>query len=331
MTLSTKHKLTIVTVVYWVLLSYMVAALVWWFVALQKQNNLMANMLLSDLKRDDPHYIGKATLIQAAHNRKVAQYIGEGSTFLALIFFGAVFVFRATRRQIRLSHQQHNFMMAVTHELKTPIAVAQLNLETLQKRKLDEEKQQKLISNTLQEANRLNTLCNNILLAAQLDAGGYKTVQQELNLTDIVAGSARNFSNRYPQRSIEADIDEGVYVLGEELLLQMLVNNLIENALKYSPVEGKVGIRLKSNENKTVLQISDEGIGISDEEKKQVFEKFYRSGDEKIRNTKGTGLGLYLCKKIVQSHKGTITISDQQIKGSIFKVTINTYHDRKQG
>ena len=329
MTFTTKQKLTIVTVVYWVLLSYMVAALVWWFVALQKQNNLMANMLLSALKKDDPHYIGKAILIEAAHNRKVAQYIGEGSTFLALILFGAVFVFRATRKQIRLSHQQHNFMMAVTHELKTPIAVAQLNLETLQKRRLDEERQQKLISNTLQEANRLNTLCNNILLAAQLDAGGHKPLHQELDLTSIVSGSAKDFINRYPQRIIEPTIDSDIYVLGEELLLQMLVNNLIENALKYAPKEGKVVIRLKETNNKAILQVLDEGPGISDDEKKQVFEKFYRSGDEKVRNTKGTGLGLYLCKKIVQEHKGHISITDHKPKGSIFTVTLNTYHDRK--
>ena len=323
MTLTTKQKLTIVTIVYWVLLSYMIAALVWWFVALQNQNNLMANMLLSGINKDDPHYIDKVTLIETARNRKIAQYIGEGSTFLALILFGAVFVFRATRRQIRLSHQQHNFMMAVTHELKTPIAVAQLNLETLQKHRLDEEKQQKLINNTLQEANRLNTLCNNILLAAQLDAGAYKPIQQELNLTEIIAGSAKNFITRYPQRKINAEINEGIFVLGEELLLQMLINNLIENALKYSPKEAPIDITLKVAHHKAILQIADGGLGISEAEKKHVFDKFYRSGDENTRNTKGTGLGLYLCKKITQEHHGQIEISDNNPQGSIFTVTLN--------
>ena len=323
MTLTTKQKLTIVTIVYWVLLSYMIAALVWWFVALQNQNNLMANMLLSGINKDDPHYIDKVTLIETARNRKIAQYIGEGSTFLALILFGAVFVFRATRRQIRFSHQQHNFMMAVTHELKTPIAVAQLNLETLQKHRLDEEKQQKLINNTLQEANRLNTLCNNILLAAQLDAGAYKPIQQELNLTEIIAGSAKNFITRYPQRKINAEINEGIFVLGEELLLQMLINNLIENALKYSPKEAPIDITLKVAHHKAILQIADGGLGISEAEKKHVFDKFYRSGDENTRNTKGTGLGLYLCKKITQEHHGQIEISDNNPQGSIFTVTLN--------
>lgn len=321
---NAKRRLQVVTVVYWVLLVYMIVALVWWFVALQNQNSLMARMLLVELKKDDPHYIEKVTQIEAGRNRKIAQYIGEGATFLALILLGAVFVFRATRRQIRLSNQQNNFMMAVTHELKTPIAVTQLNLETLQKRKLDEVKQQRLITNTLQEANRLNTLCNNILLAAQLDSAVYKTTKQEINWSDMVAGCAENFIIRYPQRVIETRIDEGIYVLGEELQLQMLVNNLIENALKYSPLEGKVSVILHEIKRKAIISVADEGTGIKDEEKKQVFDKFYRSGDESTRNTKGTGLGLYLCKKIVTGHKGRISITDNKPNGSIFTVTLST-------
>ena len=329
MTKSVKHKLLTVTVVYWVLLVYMVVALVWWFVALQKQNTLMSQMRLQELKQSDPHYSLKVAEINTSHDRKVAQYIGEGSTFLALILLGAVFVFRATRRQIRVSHQQHNFMMAVTHELKTPIAVAQLNLETLQKRKLDETKQQRLISNTLQEANRLNILCNNILLAAQLDAGAYKANQNEINWSETVADCAKNFTIRYPERKITTEISDGIYVLGEELLLEMIVNNLIENALKYSPATSPLTIALYEHNNKAILEVKDEGAGVADADKKQVFEKFYRSGDENTRNTKGTGLGLYLCKKIVEEHRGRITITDNMPKGSIFTVTLNLNNDTK--
>ena len=329
MTSNIKKKLFIVTVVYWVLLTYMIAALVWWFVALQNQNALMAKMRLAELKLDDTHYIDKVSIIEDARNRKIAQYIGEGSTFLALIIIGAVFVFRTTRRQLRLSQQQQNFMMAVTHELKTPIAVAQLNLETLQKRKLDEVTKQKLIHNTLQEATRLNALCNNILFAAQLDSGAYKSAKQELSWTDIVAGSADNFITRFPKRNILKDVEEGVYVLGEELLLQMLINNLIENALKYSPIESFIKIVLKEEKQRTILSVSDEGIGIPHDEKKRVLEKFYRTGDEKTRSTKGTGLGLYLCKKIVEGHKGTISITDNIPKGSIFIVIIDSYQNKE--
>ena len=143
-------KLAFVTFVYWFLLLYMIAALAWWFIALEKQNGILAEIRISEIYKDDPEYLNKLSKIEELRKRKTAQYVGEGLTFLALILLGAVYVYRATRRQLKFSAQQQNFMMAITHELKTPIAVAQLNLETLQRRKLEEDKQQKLISNTLQ-------------------------------------------------------------------------------------------------------------------------------------------------------------------------------------
>jgi two-component system sensor histidine kinase CiaH len=312
-------RLFVVSIVYWILLTYMVAALAWWFIALERQNQEISAIRQQEIRKNDTAYLQKSAAIDQARTRKTAQYIGEGATFLALILIGAVFVYRATRRQIRLAEQQQNFMMAVTHELKTPIAVTQLNLETLQKRKLEEDRQQKLITNTLQEANRLNTLCNNILLASQLDAG-YRSSKEEINFTDLVQGCIDNFHNRFPGRQIKEEVTEGIYLQGETLLLQMLVNNLIDNALKYSPKEAAIVIMLKEEGGKAILSVTDEGPGIPDAEKKKIFSKFYRSGDEKTRKTKGTGLGLYLCRKIAESHNGYISVTDHVPSGSSFTV-----------
>ncbi len=316
------QKLAVVTLAYWVLFLYMVAALCLWFIELEKQNNDISNIKKNELKKDDPSYYTATLTIEDARKRKTAQYIGEGTTFLALIVLGMVFVFRATRKQLRLSQQQQNFMMAITHELKTPIAIAQLNLETLQKRKLDEDKQQKLISNTLQEANRLNTLCNNVLFASQLDAGAYASSKQEIHLTDLVEGCIDDFKTRFPHRELKEKITEGIYFYGEPLLLQMLVNNLIENAVKYSPKESSITISLEEANKKVSLTVTDEGAGIADEEKKKIFEKFYRSGNENTRRAKGTGLGLYLCKKIAESHNGYISVTDNHPTGSNFTVLL---------
>jgi two-component system sensor histidine kinase CiaH len=313
-------KLAVVTFVYWFLLLYMIAALAWWFIALEKQNSIMTAIRVSELLKDDPLYLSKLANIQEMSSRKTAQYIGEGITFLALILVGAVYVYRATRRQLKFSSQQQNFMMAITHELKTPIAVAQLNLETLQKRKLAEDKQQKLIANTLQEANRLNTLCNNILFTSQLDAGGYSVNFQELNLTDIVETCVDDCKSRFPERIITETIEENRLMQGDPFLLQMLVNNLLENALKYSPKNMPIHVSLSYATNKTVLSIADLGQGIADQEKKKVFDKFYRSGSENTRKAQGTGLGLYLCKKIAETHNGYISVTDNQPNGSIFTV-----------
>jgi len=313
-----KNRIVVITAVYWVLLVYIVAALLWWFIALNHQNNILTELRLKSLNTNDPHYVIQEGAIVAAQKRKTAQYIGEGAIFFLLIAIGAVFVYRATRRQLKLAKQQQNFMMAVTHELKTPIAVTLLNLETLLKRKLDIEKQERLIGNTIHEANRLNALCNNILLAAQLDGGIYQSEKESIPLSDMLENSTQNFKTRFPQRQLLTKISPAVYIQGQELLLQMLINNLIDNALKYSPKESTITITLKHTNTKVELQVTDEGIGIAAIEKKKIFDKFYRVGDENTRKTKGSGLGLFLCKKIMQDHSGQIIITDNHPSGSIF-------------
>src|SRR5437763_1711049 len=132
-----KQRLVFITLAYWFLLIYVVAALVWWFISLENQNQQMFAYKLEQLNKSDRSFQQNLTQINDERTRKTAQYIGEGVTFLLLIFLGAVFVYRATKKQIIVSQQQQNFMMAVTHELKTPIAVTRLNLETLQKHKHD--------------------------------------------------------------------------------------------------------------------------------------------------------------------------------------------------
>ena len=316
------QKLVVVSFVYWVLLTYMVAALLFWFTELEKQNLNITQIQLNEIKKDSPSYYSERLKIDEFKRRKTTQYIGEGFTFLALIIVGAVYVYRAARKQIKLSLQQQNFMMAITHELKTPIAIAQLNLETLLKRKLEEETQNKLINNTLQEANRLNTLCNNILLAAQLDTGAYHSNMTEINLSDLVGGCVDDYKSRFPQRVILESITESIYLNSESLLMQMLVNNLLENAMKYSPKESVISVCLVQQFHLAILKVSDEGIGIANSEKKKIFQKFYRTGDEHTRSTKGTGLGLYLCKKITESCGGVISVKDNYPRGSIFTVSL---------
>ena len=317
-----KQRLAFITLVYWFLLIYIVAALVWWFISLENQNTQMFIYRLVQINKNDPAYNQKLAQIKDERKRKTTQYIGEGSTFLLVILVGAVFVYRSTKKQIILSHQQQNFMMAVTHELKTPIAVVRLNLETLQKYKLDETKQQKLISNTLLETERLNTLTNNILVAAELESGHYTLNKQEINFSALVKASVKDFHNRFHNRIIDEHTEENIFVTGETLLLQMLANNLLDNAFKYSDKDAAVKVDLRKINNKAVLKIIDEGEGIADAEKKKIFQKFYRVGNETTRKAKGTGLGLYLCKRIVHDHKGTITVQNNIVKGSIFYVSL---------
>jgi K+-sensing histidine kinase KdpD len=224
-------------------------------------------------------------------------------------------------KQLRYSNQQQNFMMAVTHELKTPIAISHLNIETLLKRNLDSTQQNKLLEATLKETKRLDALSNNILLASQLDMGQYEANKQEIDLSKLVKEVVQSFHERFPSRVCNAFIQEATFIHGETLLIQLLANNLLDNANKYAPADTPIDIQLEATGANIILTIKDQGIGVPIEDREKIFEKFYRVGDESTRNSKGTGLGLYLCKKITSFHNATLQMQPNGLQGSIFIVT----------
>lgn len=321
---SKSKKLSSIFFLYWLLLAYILAALVWWFIALNRQNHQMTKYDLEQLQQTDKNYQAKLEQINSLEQRKTAQYLGEGITFFLLIIAGAVFVFRAVRRELKISQQQQNFMIAITHELKTPISVAKLNLETMQKRKLDEQQQQRLIQTTLEETNRLNALCNNMLLSSQIDAGGYRVTLEDTNISELIGKCVDDFITRYPQQKIEADITPDIFINGDRLLLQMLTNNLIDNAIKYGPKELPVSVSVAEANHKIIFQVKDLGRGIAAEEKEKIFTKFYRIGNAATKAAKGTGLGLYLTKKVAKQHNANISVTDNNPSGAIFTVILNS-------
>jgi two-component system sensor histidine kinase CiaH len=317
---DTRGQIRRATIIFWILLSYIIVALIWWFLSLERQNQS-----LRDLKREQIQMVAPGnTVMRAAideqYGRNSLKYVYEGLTFLLLIIFGAAYIYRLVRRQFRLQQQQQNFVMAITHELKTPLSVARLNLETVQKRQLPDEKRQRLLQATLEETMRLDTLINNVLLSAQLDAEAYQPTREELDLSALVADVLRKFRNRYPSRPLQEAIAPEIEFDGDPLLLQLLVSNLVENANKYSPRDKTISCSLSAGENGPVLEVRDEGPGIPDGEKKNVFRKFYRVGNEQTRSTQGTGLGLYISRLIVQAHGGEIHLSDNAPSGATFTV-----------
>ncbi|HMH32049.1 MAG TPA: ATP-binding protein [Puia sp.] len=320
MSIFKKKRLVIASAVYWFLLVYILAALVLWFFELQHQSQLMTNYQLQELKHDEAGYFNRVNEIMEEKHRKTIQYVGEGTVFLLVILVGAIFLYRAVRRQIKLQQQQENFMMAITHELKTPIAVTKLNLETLQKYKLEEPKQQKIIQSAIRETDRLNTMANNILVSAQLEGGRYQMSKDDLDLSALTTSTVIDFRTRFPEIHWALQIEPDLAVHGDMLLLQIMINNLIENAIKYSPRDGTISVLLKKENKHAILQVRDEGPGIPGHEKKKVFQKFYRIGNEQTRTTQGTGLGLFLCRQIAADHKAHIAVSDNVPVGANFTV-----------
>lgn len=321
-----KRRLIKATVVFWLLLLYIVAALIWWYISLEAQNKQIYNIRLSQaaleykLSKNTAAFETERHQATDSYLRGRVKYTGEGAVFLGLILIGAFFVYRSIRKQIRMQLQQQNFMMAVTHELKTPIAVAKLNLETLLKYELEAEKQHKLMNTTLDETKRLDFLTNNILVSSQLENEKKRLNREELDFSSLVQDRVSAFRSRYSARIFEEVIDPDADISGDPLLLQLLINNLLENAVKYSDKENPISITLAKKHGAVIMKVADQGIGIPENEKKMIFKKFYRIGNEPTRKKQGTGLGLYICALIAAEHRANIIVKANKPKGSIFEV-----------
>ena len=317
----------VISFLYFLLLVYIIAAIVFWGISLNRQSVVIVNNEIDalhghiDSVAKPAEYKKALTAIKERENTRKRQYLGEGATFLAIILIGAGVVYSSIRSNHLLSKQQSNFILSVTHELKSPIAAVKLNLQTMGRRKLEEETQAKLIDRSIQETNRLDDLCNNLLLASQIESRHFRPAEERINLTDIVTDSVQAYEHRGKNLFI-ADLEEDCFIHGDRLLWKLAINNLLENAVKYSPTETTITVALNKQDDDLVLSVADEGCGISDAEKGKIFRKFYRVGNENSRKTKGTGLGLYLTSKIIQQYKGAILVRDNQPKGTVFEITV---------
>ena len=172
------------TIAYTVLFLYVISAIGFWGYSLQKKSEEVYALenQITELKKTVRTQTEYQQALQASLERKerrTKQYWGEGSTFMIVILISAYFVYRAFHSQLRLAKLQRNFMMSVTHELKTPLAGVILNLQTMLRRKVTPEIQEKLIRSSEREAKRLSSLCNNILVTTQLEDGGRQLYKSE--------------------------------------------------------------------------------------------------------------------------------------------------------
>ena len=317
----------VVTVIYTFLFVYIIAAIIFWGQNLNRQSHLLyENEMTSMAARIDSvqspiqYKMAKTEIHQRLQTRS-RQYIGEGVSFLLVILIGAGVVYTSMRRNMHLTQQQNNFMLSVTHELKSPIAAVKLNLETINKRKLTEEQLKTLVMRSIKETNRLNDLCNNLLVATRMESRNVETANERLNFSEVIEDTVSFFQERNTHQ-IETNIEEDCFTTGDVFLWKMVVSNLIENAMKYTPADTLINVGLEFKDDNLVFTVADQGPGIADEEKDKIFKKFYRMGDENSRKTKGTGLGLYITEQIVTRHKANIVVRDNTPQGTVFEITM---------
>ena len=252
-------------------------------------------------------------------DRKTSMIISEGAVFLLILIVGFFITYRSLRKEVQVSAQQKNFLLAITHELKTPIASIKLYIQTLIKRDLEEDKKRDILGRCVKDADRLNGLVENILLATKIDDDSFPLSKENLNLSEMMESiSLELLENSGRNVSIEFFVQPDVVFKGDKDAFTSIITNLVSNALKYSPEKSTICVTLVQKEGETALSISDEGAGVIRDETEKIFEKFFRSGNEETRKQKGTGLGLYIVKKMVNQHEGLIQVKKNKPKGSIF-------------
>jgi signal transduction histidine kinase len=255
-------------------------------------------------------------------NRQHNMISAEGVVFFMILMVGMWYVYRSFRQEIRLAQQQRNFLLSITHELKSPIASIRLILDTFKKRTLKPEQTQKLARNGISEAERLHALVNNLLLAARLDSRMQVTLA-DIELKPFLMKIVNQLQDKYPSAIFNFRADAYIpNVKADENAMTSIALNLLENAIKYSPNDCEIDIAVRKQPNAVTIEIADKGFGIPDDEKPKIFDKFYRVGSEDTRKTKGTGLGLYIVKSLLRVHKGTISVKNNYPKGTIFKVQL---------
>ena len=293
-----------------------------------KQNNEISrlksevNVLKGDSLND---VVDNGNKINESLHRRWIMIAGEGSVFVCLLLLGIYQIRKSFNKETALANQQKNFLLSVTHELKSPIASAKLQLQTLQKRELDRDKQKEIIANAINDTDRLNNLVENILLAAKIENNVFTSHKEEYNLSEYIAEGMNQTieSFRYKQKVV-LDIEPNIFMKIDRMSFPSIILNLFENAVKYSSGNSTITVGLKKQNQKILLSVADEGLGITDEEKKYIFKKFYRIGSEETRKTKGTGLGLFIVDFLVKQHNGIISVRNNVPKGTIFEVEFNS-------
>lgn len=265
------------------------------------------------------------TVVVDLEPSRMAMVMGEGSVFLFLLCVGAYFIHASIKKEDKLHERQQNFLLSVTHELKSPLAAIKLSLQTIAKRDLEKQMQLSLLNNSLKDIERLDDLVENMLLATKIESRTYSFPKEEFDFSELVA----RITDRLQVHScgneqlINASIEPGIKLTGDKFALSSVVTNLVENAVKYSGPCAEVSVVLCQNDGKPVLTVADKGLGIPDHEKMLIFDKFYRVGDENVRKSKGTGLGLFIVKEVLQNHDADISVRDNVPQGAIFEVTFN--------
>ena len=277
--------------------------------------SIQANVFL------DPHI--SALIIDRAQDILLNRFL---TIDIILVFFIIILGFLVTHKTLAPIKsnmlKQKRFIADASHELRTPIAVIISGLEVnLENKNLDFNSAKKTLENTLSEMRDFSKLSNNLLDLSKYDMPE-KTKYESVDVAELINHIVEKNKNlaSFKEITIEAKIKSEIIVSGNKIELSRVFYNILDNAIKYTPHGGKITLSDKISLNKYVITITDTGAGIPKDIIDKIFDPFFRA--DASRSTEGAGLGLTLSKKIIENHKGTISIKSQENKGTSVFITL---------
>jgi len=305
---------------------FLLAQAVWWIVFMAR---------LVDEKVALAVELGASPeFVEVIHREEISRQIMvglEGTFFLVLFFVGVWLIYRSLVKTEELKFHQQNFLMAVTHELKTPLASISVYTDVLKSDKISQEKKLAVIPKIREDVSRLEKLVENVLEAGRFQRSGYTIDREQIDLTKLVGERLDKFISLPLGRPlhINRNLENNIFLNGDRLALGRAIDSILENSLKYADTgSAVVDVNLSGSNQEIVLEISDNGIGIEKKDLVRVFERFYRVGNELTRKSEGTGLGLYLCREIIRAHGGKVTADSPGLgKGARFTIILKRKAD----
>jgi signal transduction histidine kinase len=268
----------------------------------------------------------KWTEALAHYRRRVFIVVGEGVLFVVAMVTAVALLWAVLRREGERERQHQNFVSAVTHELKTPIAGIRLALETVLSGRVDDQGRERFLRNAVADADRLSDLVQKVLEATRYAGGAHRLEIALGDLSQLVEEEVMAGERRAAALGVRlaADVRPDIQAPFDPEALGIVLSNLLENAFKYatgSPPEVRVSLHLERGE--AILEVSDSGIGIDPRELEAIFRPFYRSGDEVTRRAPGTGIGLFVAREIAAAHGGSLAASSPgRGQGATFRLVL---------
>jgi K+-sensing histidine kinase KdpD len=289
-------------ILFYIFSAYVVLQFIWWGYLLLKLTN---QLLVNDVTA----------------SKRALMIVGEGSIFFVLLIIGLWKIRSSVKKELSFSRRQSNFLLSVTHELKTPLAANKLYLQTIKKHDLGEVKRNELLDKALDENKRLESMVDNILTASRLENKSFDLVLEPVDVASLLMNTAKLWNNFNSNEKVIYDGPTQFNVKIDKWVLESCLTNLIENAIKYAP-DSEIYLRLSGEQEKYSIRVEDNGIGVPKTKQSSIFEKFVRLQNEETRNQKGTGLGLYIVAQFTQLLKGNIEYLPNTPQGSIFQITL---------